>query len=151
MIKKIKNRRRIFPTVMLVLIAFVYTLSILCNSGLKEVLFQSHNSHDHNHHDHAHDDHHSHHDHHEHSNNDSENNESEDNCCNKSTSSFFSSFKQNTIHKIHLTKIFFNINYFSGWNKISLNKTSYCFKRFSPQFLKRKIPDIRILIQSFII
>lgn len=132
---------------MLGVITFVYSLSFFCNSGLKEIIVSSvknHNHHNHDHHGHEHthtDDHHP----------QSESSDKNDsNCCNESMVSFFASLKHSSDQKVSLSKLTL-IDFFPSWNKISFDRVSYSFKRFSPQFLKRKVPDIRILIQSFLI
>lgn len=144
--EKVRIERRAFPNLMLGLIAFVYLLSFFCNSGFKEAVISSLKNHDH----HSHDHHHGHEHKHTHDHDESKGNQSDNNCCNETTASFFASFNHNYDQKINLSKVNL-ISYIPVWNKVSFDKVSYSFKRFSPQFLKRKIPDIRILIQSFII
>lgn len=134
---------------MLAVFAMVYILSFLCVSGFKNNITASSSF------EHVHsDDHHAdtearHHQNHKHD--DSDNKQKDDNCCSEITASFFTSVQGNSDVQFDFNKTNFTYFTLSFIDKVPHNKISYSLRHFSSQFLKRKIPDIRILIQSFII
>ena len=147
-----KNKPQIFhkafAITMLAVFAMVYILSFVCVSGLKTGISVNSNEYVHS------DDHHAgrqgeNHQSHNHENSGDE--QKDDNCCSELTAAYFTSAQKNSDIQFNLNKNSITYYTFNVSDKVPHNKISYSLRHFSSQLLKRKIPDIRILIQSFLI